>query len=547
MALSAIHTRNIKGDLYGGVTAAVVALPLALAFGVSSGAGAIAGLYGAIFVGLFAALFGGTSSQVSGPTGPMTVVMAAVYTQYVALDPVTGPAIAFTVVMLSGIFQILFGVLRLGHYITQVPFPVISGFMTGIGIIIICIELGPVFGHDSAKSVATALRQLPDQIQNLHLPALLIAVGTLLLNIFWPKNWGRIIPAPLMVLLLGTLAALSLPESLAVETIGHIPTGLPDWHLPVFSSALIAEMLVSALMLAALGSIDSLLTSLVADNMTRSQHHSNKELIGQGIGNLVAGFFGGLPGAGATMRTVVNIRAGGQTPLSGTVHALILLVAVLGAGAAAEHIPLAVLAGILLKVGWDIIDWSFLKRIHTAPPFVSFLMLLVLGLTLFVDLITAVGVGVFIANAYTVKRLSEIQLENLKVYQGHESEQELSQQERSLLAASGGKTLLYVLRGPISFAAAKGVSQKLMAYQNYEHLILDMSDVPFIGSSTAMVIEELLAQSKEAGCRVSVVGLQNPVAYTLQKLKVLHQIPEEERFLSREEAFLSLEQRPEAV
>lgn len=542
MALPELDARSLKGDLYGGITAAVVALPLALAFGVSSGAGAIAGLYGAIFVGLFAALFGGTPSQVSGPTGPMTVVMAAVYTQYVALDPVTGPAIAFTVVMLSGLFQILFGVLRLGQYITQVPFPVISGFMTGIGTIIICIELGPVFGHDSAKSVATALSQLPNQIQNLHLPALLIAAGTLLLNILWPKSWGRIIPAPLMALLLGTLAALSLPPALAVDTIGEIPSGLPEWHLPVFSPELIGEMLISAVMLAALGSIDSLLTSLVADNMTRTQHRSDKELIGQGLGNLIAGFFGGLPGAGATMRTVVNIRAGGSTPVSGAVHALVLLIAVLGAGSAAEHIPLAVLAGILLKVGWDIIDWSFLKRIHTAPPFVSFLMLLVLGLTLFVDLITAVGVGVFIANAYTVKRLSEIQLENLKIYQGHESEQELSDEERRLLAASGGKTLLYVLRGPISFAAAKGVSQKLMAYQNYEHLILDMSEVPFIGSSTAMVIEELLAQSQAAGCRVSVVGLQNPVAYTLQKLKVLHQIPEVERFETRKSAMDNLRQ-----
>ncbi|WP_086482015.1 SulP family inorganic anion transporter [Oceanospirillum sanctuarii] len=542
MALPELDARSLKGDLYGGITAAVVALPLALAFGVSSGAGAIAGLYGAIFVGLFAALFGGTPSQVSGPTGPMTVVMAAVYTQYVALDPVTGPAIAFTVVMLSGLFQILFGALRLGQYITQVPFPVISGFMTGIGIIIICIELGPVFGHDSAKSVATALSQLPNQIQNLHLPALLIAAGTLLLNILWPKSWGRIIPAPLMALLLGTLAALSLPPALAVDTIGEIPSGLPEWHLPVFSPELIGEMLISAVMLAALGSIDSLLTSLVADNMTRTQHKSDKELIGQGLGNLIAGFFGGLPGAGATMRTVVNIRAGGSTPVSGAVHALVLLIAVLGAGSAAEHIPLAVLAGILLKVGWDIIDWSFLKRIHTAPPFVSFLMLLVLGLTLFVDLITAVGVGVFIANVYTVKRLSEIQLENLKIYQGHESEQELSDEERRLLAGSGGKTLLYVLRGPISFAAAKGVSQKLMAYQNYEHLILDMSEVPFIGSSTAMVIEELLAQSQAAGCRVSVVGLQNPVAYTLQKLKVLHQIPEVERFETRKNAMDNLRQ-----
>ncbi len=539
MAFSAIHTRNIKGDLYGGLTAAVVALPLALAFGVSSGAGAIAGLYGAIFVGLFAALFGGTSSQVSGPTGPMTVVMAAVYTQYAAVDPVTGPAIAFTVVMMSGVFQIIFGFLRLGQYITQVPFPVISGFMTGIGIIIISIEIGPVLGHDSAKNVLAALQNLPEQLSVIHWPAFSLAVGTLLLGIFWPAQWGRLIPAPLLALIVGTLVAFSLPEGMQVETIGVIPTGLPDWYLPVFTPELISDMVISALVLAALGSIDSLLTSLVADNMTRSQHHSEQELIGQGIGNMISGFFGGLPGAGATMRTVVNIRAGGQTPISGAVHALVLLVAVLGAGGAAEHIPLAVLAGLLIKVGWDIIDWSFIRRVHSAPPFVTFMMLLVLGLTLFVDLITAVGVGVFIANAYTVKKLSELQLKNLKIYQSEDVAHDLSEKEKSLFAHHNGRTLLYILRGPISFASAKGMGSKLMSYRNYNQLILDMSDVPMIGSSTAMVIEELLIQSRAAGCSVAIVGLQNPVAHTLEKLQVLNQIPENARFEHRIQALQS--------
>lgn len=536
MSFSAVHTRNLKGDLYGGLTAAVVALPLALAFGVSSGAGAIAGLYGAIFVGLFAALFGGTPAQVSGPTGPMTVVMAAVFTHYTAIDPAAGPAIAFTVVMLSGVFQIAFGLLRLGQYITQVPFPVISGFMTGIGIIIIMIELGPALGHDSSKSVLTALQVLPEQLINIHGPAFLLASMTLLLVIYWPARFSRVLPAPLLAMIVGTLLALMLPEGQKVAIIGEIPTGLPQWQLPMFSADLISDMLVSAIVLAALGSIDSLLTSLVADNMTRSQHHSERELIGQGVGNLLSGLFGGLPGAGATMRTVVNIRAGGQTPLSGITHALILFMVVLGLGKAAEYIPLAVLAGILIKVGWDIIDWGFIRRLRSAPPFASFMMLLVLGLTLFFDLITAVGVGVFIANAYTIKQLSEFQLQNLRIYRDEGASEELTLAEQAVFQRHNGQTLLYVLKGPISFAAAKGVSQKLMNYQDHKQLVLDMSEVPFIGSSTAMVIEELVMQCNAAGCAIAIVGLQNPVAHTLERLQVLAHIPECDRFDNRLQA-----------
>ena len=536
MSLASFSAGNLKGDLYGGLTAAVVALPLALAFGVSSGAGAIAGLYGAIFTGFFAAVFGGTPAQVSGPTGPMTVVMAAVYTQYAAIDPITGPAIAFTVVMLSGLFQMLLGMLRFGQYITQVPFPVISGFMSGIGIIIIMIELGPVLGHESSKSVLMALERLPDQLAAIHWPAVLLALGTLFLVSIWPARYSKIIPAPLLALCVGTLIAMGLTDSLTVDTIGEIPTGFPQWHWPVFEASLVMDMLVSALVLAALGAIDSLLTSLVADNMTHTQHHSDKELMGQGLGNMVSGFFGGLPGAGATMRTVVNIRAGGQTPVSGATHAIVLLIVVLGAGSAAEYIPLAVLAGLLIKVGWDIIDWSFIRRLFSAPPFVSFLMLLVLGLTLFVDLITAVGVGVFIANMYTVRQLSEIQLKNFSVYREAESASELNAEERALLSGHQSKTLLYVLRGPVSFAAARGVRQKLVAYSDYNLLILDMTDVPLIGSSTAMVIEELIKQCQETGCDLAIAGLQNPVVRTLEKLQVLSQIPENMRFANRLEA-----------
>ena len=528
------HLNNIKGDFFGGVTAAIVALPLALAFGVSSGAGPVAGMYGAIFVGLFAALFGGTPSQVSGPTAPMTVVMAGIFTHFVALDPISGPTMAFTVVMLGGAFQVLFGVFRLGQFITLMPFPVISGFMTGIGTIIILLQLAPLLGAPSVAHVLDVVAHLPAIIQSTNPDALLLGVVTLAIVFFCPKLIVKYIPSALLAMLVGTFLSFQFS---GVDVIGEIPTGLPSVHWPEFNLGLVKEMVISALMLAMLGSIDSLLTSLVADNMTRIQHQSDRELIGQGIGNMVAGFFGGLPGAGATMRTVVNIRAGGKTPLSGMVHAIILLIVVLGAGSFASHIPLAVLAGILIKVGIDIIDWRFLKRVHNAPLFVFFLMVSVWLLTVFVDLITAVAVGVFLANIYTVRRLTETQLESVRIVQDDKKDHYfLNEHESEILTAAAGRILLYQLNGPLSYAAAKGISNKLMACTSHETLLLDFSNVPHIDVSTAMALEEVILDSHLAEQNVFIVGARPAVEKILHAMRVATLIPDQYHFLDREAA-----------
>ncbi|WP_207061920.1 SulP family inorganic anion transporter [Motiliproteus sp. SC1-56] len=527
---------HLRGDIYGGVTAAVVALPLALAFGVSSGVGPVAGLYGAICVGLFAALFGGTPSQVSGPTGPMTVVMAAVFTDFVARDPANGPVLAFTVVMLAGGFQILFGLLRLGKYITLVPFPVISGFMTGIGVIIILLQLEPLLGHPAEASVLSALQELPAAIVALNVHALGLALLTLAILFFWPSTFNRWLPAPLAALILGTALTVSLYPQGAVAVIGSIPQGLPALHWPHVDMSLAGEMIRAALMLAALGAIDSLLTSLVADNLTKSQHNPNRELVGQGIGNLAAGLFGGLPGAGATMRTVVNIRAGGRTGLSGAVHALLLLLAVLGGGQLAEAIPHAVLAGILLKVGLDIIDWRFLGRVHRAPPFVAGLMFLVLYLTVFVDLVTAVGVGVFLANLYTVRRLSDLQLESARVV--GDDEACLTPQEREILAQSRGRILLYQLTGPVSFGAAKAIQKKIAAQTAHDALVLDLSAVPYIDVSTAIAVEELILESRQGRREVYLVGMAEGVADVMARMGVLKRLGEDRVYPQRIPALL---------
>ena len=535
-----IRSDNLRGDLYGGVTAAVVALPLALAFGVASGVGPIAGLWGAILVGFFAALFGGTPSQVSGPTGPVTLVMAVIITDY-AHDL----RLAFTVVMLAGAIQILFGVLKLGRYIAYVPFSVVSGFMSGIGLIIIIIQLAPMIGFDTSKDgVVTALADFPDLVTDPVFHALALGLLALAISVFLPHRFRAYAPPALVALIMGTLAALFLLDGAPV--LGDIPIGLPEAQIPKITSGELGGMLGSALILAILGSIDSLLTSLVADNVTRAHHNSDRELVGQGIGNMFAGFFGAIPGAGATMRTITNVRAGGRTSISGVLHALVLLALVMGLGPLAEDIPSAVLAGILLKVGWDIIDWGYLRRVRRAPRDETLVMLTVLVLTVFVDLITAVGVGVIMASLIAARKLSWQQLAQLRLYPQQDDEavsdtggadHALTRAEQDLLESANGDVLLLHLNGPFTYGSAKGMVQLLTGTgDGYKSVVFDFSEVPLIDGSIAMAVEELLHQAREAGQTVIVSGLGGPAVDMLERMGVLESIPSEHQVNNRTEA-----------
>jgi SulP family sulfate permease len=281
-------------------------------------------------------------------------------------------------------------------------------------------------------------------------------------------------------------------------------------QLPVIEFSLLPDMFVSALTLAALGSIDSLLTSLVADNVTRTYHNSDRELIGQGIGNTVAGFLGGLPGAGATMRTVVNVKAGGRTPISGVPHALVLLAIILGAGALASQIPHAVLAGILIKVGTDIIDWDFLRRVRHTPGTGVFIMMVVLLMTVFVDLIKAVAVGMAIAGVVFMKRMSDLQLASINVYRDVDESTPMGDEERAILNASGGRILLFHFGSPMSFGAAKGMARQLSLVGDYEVLVLDLSDVPMIDYMATRSLLDMVGHSREAGRKVILVGGGHP-------------------------------------
>lgn len=530
--INGLNARHLPGDIFGGLTAAVVALPLALAFGVASGAGPMAGLYGAIFVGFFAALFGGTPSQISGPTGPMTVVAATVLSTY-AHDP----AMAFTVIMLGGVFQILFGVLRLGSFVSYVPFTVVSGFMSGIGVIIIILQLAPMLGHPTPSGTIAAIEALPGFLAGANAEA--VAIGLVSLGIVWlvPARISRILPSPLIALVSCTLLALWLGGA---PVLGEIPTGLPSLQLPSFGLAALPDMIGSALVLALLGSIDSLLTSLIADNISRTEHKSDRELIGQGIGNLLAGLFGGIPGAGATMRTVVNLRAGGRTPISGAVHALVLLAVVLGLGPLASHIPHAALAGILLKVGVDIIDWSYLRKVPRAPRPGVMVMVLVLGLTVFVDLILAVAAGMVVASLLFLKRMTDLQIKAMKA-SGAGVDLPLAPEEAAILERNEGAILYCHFGGPITFGAAKHLVRGLVVGEGHRVMVVDLLDVMMIDTSGSLAIDEIMDKARERGMAVVVVIGRPQVRKALVGLGVLDDLPADHIYASRAAALARAE------
>lgn len=520
---------NLRGDLFGGVTAGIIALPLALAFGEASGAGPIAGIWGAIFVGFFASLFGGTGAQVSGPTGPMVVVFAGVFASLHG-----NPTLVFAAVILAGLIQISLGALKMGQYIRLVPYPVVSGFMSGIGCIIIALQVSRLFGHEPAESgTIPALTAIPGAVVDPNFAALLVGGVTLATVFTWPKSLGTYLPAPLAALLIGTLLSLVVGGA---PILGTIPTGFPELVIPTFSAETFPIVLEAAVILAALGAIDSLLTSLVADNMTRTRHNSDRELIGQGIGNTFAGLFGAIPGAGATMRTVVNIRTGGQTKISGMVHALLLLAVVISLAPLAAYIPHAVLAGILIKVGYDIIDVAYLKLSHKGPRLDLALMALVLLLTVFVDLITAVAAGVVVAALAFVKQLADEQLEKFASEDG--GVLETTPEERELLAEAGGAVTIFDFGGPLSFGAAADLGHQVRerTRKKSSALILDFSRVPFVDVSAARAVETIICDARQAGKLVYETGMNDSVRETLAALNATHCLPVDTSYETRVEA-----------
>lgn len=508
--------------MFGGLTAAIVSLPLALAFGIASGAGAEAGIYGAILVGMFTALFGGTPTLISEPTGPMTVIMTAVITNMLAVDPENGMAMAFTVVIIAGLFQISFGLLKLGKYITLMPYSVISGFMSGIGLILIIMQVAPFLGQTAPSGgvVGTVFR-LPDLLLNAVPAEAILGSLTLAVLFFTPKKIKEMIPAQLIALVAVGIFSVIVFDVQQVQRIGHINIELPELMVPTFSADQITTMFLDGMVLGMLGCIDSMLSSVISDNLTRTEHKSNKELIGQGIGNLVSGLFGGLPGAGATMGTVVNIQAGGRTILSGLVRVIVLIVAVFGAAELLEVIPLAVLAGIAVMVGINILDWSFIKRSHRVSWYSTLIMYAVMMLTVFVDLIVAVGVGVFIANIIIIEKLSRSQEQNIKAISDMDDQIPLSPDEKNILNQAKGRILLVYLSGPMIFGVAKALSRLQHKIERHESLVIDLSDVSLLDDTISLAVENTIKQAVESHKHVFMVVKTEAARNKLERMGVL--------------------------
>jgi len=527
--------KNLSGDMFGGLTAAIVALPLALAFGVQSGMGAIAGLYGAIALGFFAALFGGTNTQISGPTGPMTVVSSVIIAGEIALYGSLEAAIGTIVAtfVLAGLFLIIMGLTGIGKYIRYMPYPVVSGFMSGIGMIIIIMQIFPFFGMNSPSNIPKVFAELTSITKGINLQAVILSLATIAIIYLFPRI-TKTIPSALVALL--ALSLISTLMGLNVPIIGDIPKGLPDihidtllgmdWHNPMV-------MIVPALTLASLGAIDSLLTSVVADNMTRTQHNSNKELIGQGIGNMAAGLIGGLPGAGATMRTVVNINAGGRTKLAGIMHSIVLMIVLLGAGEYAKLIPLPVLAGILITVGVGIIDYKGIKHLARVPRADAVVMIIVLVLTVFVDLLQAVAIGLVLASILFMKQMgdnAEAKAVSLTLDDFHDIH--LKGDEKGISEDIKNQIYIQHFDGPIFFGFTSHFKTMMQELPEVSVVIFRMPNVPSIDQSGMYAIEDAILELEKKDITVIITGIQKQPKDMLKNINLIPSLVNEENIFS---------------
>ena len=538
--------QTLRGDVFGGITSAVVGLPIALAFGVASGLGALQGLYGAIGVGLFTTIFGGTRGQISGPTGPMSVVVAVIVTAHA-----DNLAQVFTIVIMAGVIQILLGALRIGRFLSFTPYSVISGFMSGIGVIIISVQILPALGAPvSTGGLTGVVAELPSAIGNLNLNALVIAVVTLVVCIIWPNRLRRYTPPTLVALVVGTLLGVLWLTN--TPTIGDIPAGLPQLLLPDLSPSVLIGSVQPALTIALLGAIDSLLTSLIADSMTHSRHNPNQVMFGQGVGTVFTGLIGGLPGAGSTLDTVVNIRAGGQTRVAGVLRTAVFLLVVLGIGEYLEIIPNAVLAGILIKIGWDIIDWRFIRRLHRVQREHLLVMLLTLALAIFLDMVTAVAIGLIAAGMASARQFERLELDNVvsvpildqTFFANHEG----ARQGDEFSTHVG----LVALRGSFTVASANKLVNTISAdIRDHDVVLLDFSDTIYVDDSAALVVEQLIENAADDDTECIILGLKGQPARTLDALNVLENIPEgqivETMETARHAAWKILERRAERV
>ncbi|WP_340199631.1 SulP family inorganic anion transporter [Ascidiimonas sp. W6] len=534
--------KYLKGDIMGGLVAGVVALPLALAFGVQSGMGATAGLYGAIAIGIFAALFGGTATQASGPTGPMTVVSAALIAAAIEISGSLENAMGIILLtfLAGGLFQVVFGFLNIASYVKYFPYPVVSGFMSGVGLIIVILQLFPFAGLSAPKSTVAVLQDILRLFSDFNTEALILGGITVIVYYLFPKI-TKVIPSALMALIIASLIAFF--AKMNVPVIGEIPSGLPSIkisNIMTVDASAYRLVLEYGLVLAVLGSIDSLLTSVIADNMTKTKHNSNRELIGQGIGNMIAAVIGGIPGAGATKGTVVNINAGGRTRLSGALHGLFLLGVLLGLGQLAAHIPLCVLAGLLIPIGFKIVDFKGLKHLIKVPRADAVVLIIVLLITTFGSLIMAVGIGVALACLLFMKKSGDLSEKGLEV--GAISDIDGSkpwQDELEFYEKYKDKVIIKHLYGSLFFGFTSYFKDKVKSHsEDVKAIIFRMDRVPYIDQSGLYALEDIILDLKQQNIEVILVGLQEQPCDMLKAVDIIPDlVPEADLFNNVEDSF----------
>jgi SulP family sulfate permease len=596
--------KHIKGDIFGGITAGIVALPLALAFGVSSGLGPSAGLYGAIFVSFFAALFGGTNTQISGPTAPMTavsmVVIAGILAAFEGDINKALPAI-LTVFLLAGIMQIGLGFLGLGKYIKYIPYPVVSGFMTAIGVIILVTQILPSIGYypkedaefvnqykpnaeeiildnilkeeagegilvledfeetinrakfitqeqilkesqtlagKDASGVLGSIKVLPRALQNINWLELLLALGTIFI-IYGFKRITTKIPSTLVALFV--MSGLAIGFGLNYRPIEEIPSGLPIPNFAIFtdfSLTSITPYIFTALTLALLGAIDSLLTSVVADNMTKTKHKPNQELIGQGIGNSIGAIFGGIPGAGATIRTVVNIKAGGKTRISGMLSGVLLLIILLAFGPIASQIPAAVLAGILITVGIGVMDYKGLKAIPYMPRPEVIIMIVVLVLSSVWNLVYAVGIGLIIASLMFMKKIGDVTAKRSDVKSL--LKEKAWSDEKNFPDNLKEEVFIKHIKGPLFFGSTSDFQQLMQQIpETASTLIIRMGRMPYIDQSGLYALEDALVELSKQGKKIVLVDILEQPKYLLERIDIIPDlVPKDQIFNTFDESIV---------
>lgn len=509
-----LQARNWPRNIVSGLVVGLVALPLAMAFAIASGVKPEQGLYTAIVAGLLVALFGGSRVQIAGPTGAFIVILAGITQRY----GVDGLQIA---TLMAGVLLVLFGLLRLGAVIKFIPDPVIVGFTAGIAVIIWVGQWQDFFGlpapvadhfHEKLWLLLKALPQFDAVTTGL-------AAFSLLVLLVAPRLLPRV-PGPLLALVAATLIARfgALPVATIGSAFGGIPSSLPTFHLPDISLAKMLELVRPAFAIALLGAIESLLSAVVADGMTGTRHDSNQELIGQGIANIAAPLFGGFAATGAIARTATNIRNGGNAPSAGVVHALTLVLVILLCAPLAAHVPLCALAAILFVVAWNMSEARhFLRMLRRAPRRDVFILLVTFVLTVFVDLVAAVNIGVMLAALLFMQRMSTAVA--VQVQTEGEMQRELSAEGTAALPAG---VMAYVIDGPFFFGAVETFERALaQTHSDPRVLILRMGGVPFMDITGLQALEEAVQQLQRRGVRVLLCELTPRVERKLRRAQLL--------------------------